>query len=412
MLSAKRTTTVASEANSSPERIFGYRGGCELGSVRFRKDRGFWFIDYVAVDGRRMRETIGSDKRLARKVLAQREAEVQLGIHRLPTAQTLRFADAATDWLNRRPGLRPSTVESYEDALDRLTPAFGEKRIGAITRHDIERWLTSAHVARPRPGQRKAPYPLSRTTVNYTLHVLKFVFADAMDHGLISENPAAKIKPLRRDGDVDGGAVRFLKLDEITKLLDTVEGSWRTLYLIAIHTGLRRGELLGLKWGDVSLEKRLLHVRRSLNRDGEAPLKTRDSRPTVDFSDAVKDALLDLTRSDDPEEDHVFLSSAGGPIDPDNVDRAFKRHLTLAGLPDIRFHDLRHTHASLLIAAGVHPKAIQAHLGHASITTTLNTYGHLMPNAFEGVALRLEAVLALAARQVPETIQEAQPTSR
>ena len=89
----------------------------------------------------------------------------------------------------------------------------------------------------------------------------------------------------------------------------------------------------------------------------------------------------------------MFRSQAGGPIDPDNVDRAFKRHLTLAELPEIRFHDLRHTHASLLIAAGVHPKAMQARLGHASITTTLNTYGHLMPSMFQDVGVKLEEFL-------------------
>lgn len=98
-------------------------------------------------------------------------------------------------------------------------------------------------------------------------------------------------------------------------------------------------------------------------------------------------------RSDDLEEDHVFLSRVHGPIDPDGVDRAFKRYLDVAGLPNIRFHDLRHTHASLLIAAGVHPKAIQARMGHASVTTTLNTYGHLMPNALEGVVARMDVWL-------------------
>src|SRR2546426_11907585 len=91
--------------------------------------------------------------------------------------------------------------------------------------------------------------------------------------------------------------------------------------------------------------------------------------------------------------DARYGSQAGGPIDPDNLDRAFKRHLDIAGLPEIRFHDLRHTAASLLIAAGVHPKAIQARLGHASITTTMNVYAHLMPSAFEGVGERLSAVL-------------------
>jgi integrase len=131
----------------------------------------------------------------------------------------------------------------------------------------------------------------------------------------------------------------------------------------------------------------------------EAPLKTRASRRTIDLSPALLQTLLAVPAGDDPERDYVFRSQTGRPLDPDNVDRAFKPHLALAGLSEeVRFHDLRHTHASLLIAAGVHPKAIQARLGHTSITTTLNRYGHLMPDAFAGVGERLDTLLA-AGRQ-------------
>jgi hypothetical protein len=95
---------------------------------------------------------------------------------------------------------------------------------------------------------------------------------------------------------------------------------------------------------------------------------------------------------DDEEPDYVFRSRAGGPIDPDNLDRAFRAHPAPAGLPQVRFRDLRHTHVpSLLISASIHPKAIQAGLGHASITTTPNTYGHLMPSAFAGLGERMDA---------------------
>lgn len=124
----------------------------------------------------------------------------------------------------------------------------------------------------------------------------------------------------------------------------------------------------------------------------EAPLTTLHSRRTVDLSPSAVDTLR-IPPSSDRENDYVLLSRAGGPIDPDNVDRAFKRHVALAGLPEIRFHDLRHTHASLLIAAGVHPKAIQARLGHSSITMTMDRYGHLMPSAFEGVGERVDDLL-------------------
>jgi integrase len=121
----------------------------------------------------------------------------------------------------------------------------------------------------------------------------------------------------------------------------------------------------------------------------EGPVKTRASRRTIDVPHSV---LLALPSSD-VEGDYVFRNRAGGPIDPDNLDRVFSRHLTLAGLPAVRFHDLRHTHASLLIAACVNVKAIQIRMGHTSITTTMNTYGHLLPSAFEGVPEKLDALI-------------------
>ena len=197
-------------------------------------------------------------------------------------------------------------------------------------------------------------------------------------------------------------ACRSLQPDEIKRLLDASEEPYRTLYQAGTGTGCRRGELLGLNWSDLDLEKGLIYVRLSRGRvqDGngyivrEAPLKTRHSRRTIDLSPSLIQAFLALPASDGPDEDHVFRSPlTGGPLDPDNVDRTFKRHLTLAGLPEFRFHGLRHTHASLLIAAGERPKAIQVRMGHASITTTLNIYGHLMPSAFQGVGERLDALL-------------------
>ncbi|HEV8340590.1 MAG TPA: site-specific integrase [bacterium] len=118
----------------------------------------------------------------------------------------------------------------------------------------------------------------------------------------------------------------------------------------------------------------------------------------MDLSPSAVDALR-VHPSSDRENDYVFRSRAGGPISPDAIDAAFRRHLALAGLPEIRFHDLRHTHASLLIAAGVHPKAIQARLGHSSITVTMDRYGHLMPSAFAGVGERLDALLEVGNRK-------------
>ena len=246
--------------------------------------------------------------------------------------------------------------------------------------------------------------PLSPTTINYALHVLKFILKDAMEQGHLTESPAAHVKPLRSLEHADDDRLQVLQPGEIMRLLNASEEPYSTLYQVAVGTGCRRGELLGLRWGDLDLHKGLLHVRRTRGRvkDGEdyvireASLKTRYSRHTIDLSPALVQALLAFPAGDDPDEDYVFRSpQTGGPLDPDNLDRRFQADLTLAGLPEIRFHDLRHTHATLLIAAGVHPKAIQACMGHASITTTLNTYGHLMPNAFHGVGAKLDALFQI-----------------
>lgn len=354
-----------------------------MGSVRFNRQRQAWFIDYVDATGRRMRQTIGAgdeNKRLAKRVLSQREAETQLGIHRLPSAKSKRFDEFSEDWLQRTAGRRlaPKTLESYEDMVQHhLLPVFGGTRLGSLTRRDVEIYLARKALERRRVKARDTngrircdgdgrpvwiEVPFASKTINYALMVLKAILNDAVQLGVLHENPAARVKPLSRPNHED--TLHFLEPDQIARLLDVTEDPrWRTLYVLAIHTGLRRGELLGLRWRDIDTRRGILHVRRQLLRvrdDGnhytvlESPLKSRYSRRTLDLSPTALDALRAVPAGDNSEQDFIFRSQGGGPIDPDNVDRAFKRHLQLAGLPEIRFHDLRHTHASLLIAAG-HP---------------------------------------------------------
>ncbi len=380
-----------------------------MGTVRFNTQRSAWMIDYVAATGQRIRQIIGSGeegRRLAKQVLRQREAEAALGLHRLPAARTPTFAEFAEGWLERQRarGLRPKTLEADEDNLaTHLVPAFGEMRLGAIGRREIDDFLVAKTKARRTYRRNGKAVPYAPATINKMLRILKTILRDATERGYLRESPKVGLLqvPDREDG------LQVLQPEEIDRLLDAAEEPWRTLYLVAVHTGLRRGELLGLKWGDLDLREGLLHVRRSLSRirEGEAyavretPLKTRYARRTLDFSSTVKEALLALPVGDDAGHEYLFRSRAGGPIDPDNVDRAWKRHLTAAGLADRPFHSTRHTHAALLVAAGAHPKAIQARLGHASITTTLNTFGHLMSSAYAGVGDRVETLLKATARQ-------------
>lgn len=375
-----------------------------LGSVRLNTQRKTWFIDYINATGQRMRQTIGpgeESKRLARKVLAQREAEAQLGIHHLPPSRTHRFADVAADWLERMrpPRLRASTWESYEDAIERLLPSFGHQRLGAITREAVEAYLVSGQLARPHhEKQRKPSAPLSVRTMNATLEVLRFILADAVERGALTFSPAAKAKSLPTPPRADG-RVQYLTPEQVDRLLAVAEEPFKTMYRLTINAGLRRGEVLALKWDDLDLANRRLHVRRSRIRERrgdryvvhDAAPKTKGSATMIDdLSPSVVEALLALPAGDDPQCPYVFRNGAGKPFDPGNLRRMFSRHLKRAQIPPVSFHALRHTCATHLIAMGEHVKLIQGRMRHATSGTTMDTYGHLMAGAFQGMGARLD----------------------
>jgi integrase len=166
----------------------------------------------------------------------------------------------------------------------------------------------------------------------------------------------------------------------------------RTLLLCAVLTGMRRGELLGLRWEDIDLEGHCIFVRRALWRGKFVTPKSRRSRRTIDLAPTLRAALARLPSRF--QGGLVCCSADGSPIDPDNfAHRDWARVLRRAELRRIRFHDLRHTYTSLLIAQGAHPKYIQAQLSHASSQTTLDRYGHLMPDAHAAEERKLDRLV-------------------
>jgi integrase len=173
------------------------------------------------------------------------------------------------------------------------------------------------------------------------------------------------------------------------------EDRFEALYVLAITTGLRRGELLGIRWDDADLDRGTLRVGRALVREGGryvvGETKTKRGRRRVNLTPRTvaalkahrKRQLEQRVRLASLYEDHglIFASEKGMPLNPENlVKRSFKPLLKRAGLPEIRFHDLRHTCATLLLSRGVHPKIVQELLGHATIAMTLDTYSHYLPS--------------------------------
>jgi integrase len=205
--------------------------------------------------------------------------------------------------------------------------------------------------------------------------------------------------------------LRYLTPDQAKRLLSSAGGDrLEALYVLAIHTGLRQGELLGLKWEDIDFEAGTLSVKRTLSPAKDGPRftapKTKKSRRTVPLTPDAIDALQRHKAMQDKEKclvedswedsDLVFRSTTGTPIQRNNlVARFFKPLLDKASLPrTFRFHDLRHTAASLLFSRGLHPKIVQELLGHSTIAITLDVYSHMVPGMAAQAAKAMEDALS------------------
>jgi integrase len=226
----------------------------------------------------------------------------------------------------------------------------------------------------------------------------------AVEWGLIPANPAIGLRRPRAAQRAEE-AMRVIDAGQVRQLLDAAsEGQERTLLMTAVTTGARRGELLGLTWGDVDRERGRLWIRRSIGRGGTVQHpKSRRSIRAIAMPASLSAALRDHRMSSrfKASTDYVFSSREGTALDGRNVSRMFTATLKRAGLPTIRFHDLRHTFASLLIHQGAHTKFVSEQLGHASSQITLDRYGHLLDQSYSDESEKLEAALFGDANLVP-----------
>jgi integrase len=292
--------------------------------------------------------------------------------------------------------VRESTYERYEYAIKpHIKPALGRIKLKNLTLVQVRRFY-----------REKLDAGLASSTVHKMHVVLHKALDQAVADGLIPRNvtDALKIPRIERE------EINPLTAEEANRLLEAASGDrLEALYVLAIHTGLRQGELLALKWEDVDLERRVLRVRRTLTRArGKVSLgepKTKKSRRSVELTSTAVEALqAHLSRQLEEMErlgslyrpgGLVFANEVGGIINPSNLrNRSFARLLKRASLPpDTRFHDLRHTCATLLLSRNVNPKIVSEMLGHSSIAITLDTYSHVLPTMQERAVRALEDAL-------------------
>lgn len=302
------------------------------------------------------------------------------------------------------------TYERYEEIVRKhWIPAIGHIELNKLQPIHIQeqytRWTEGGRLDGRGGG-------LSPKTVVQHHRVLRKALQWALKMQLIARNPADAAqppRPARRE-------MRALDAHQTVRLLQACEGT--PLYipvLLAVTCGMRRGEILGLRWKDVDLERGVLTVRQALEetRDGlrfKGP-KTAAGNRSIALPALAVQALRRHRVQQAKErllmgpayEDHDLVCARpdGKPLRPDYLSQALPRVAQQAGLPRIRFHDLRHSHATHLLQAGVHPKVVAERLGHATVQVTLDIYSHVLPTLQQDAAQRLDATLAAAAKALP-----------
>jgi integrase len=307
-------------------------------------------------------------------------------VSRQPLAGWLR------DWLTEVQGdVKPTTWESYRWGVDKIAPVIGDRRL---------RDLKPAHVARVKVNL--AETGLSATSVAYALKVLSMALGVAVARKQLAENVALavkrpKVKP----------RVRYWTGEQLRGFLDSVRGDrLYPLWLLAVTTGARRGEVLGLSWDNINLDTGELTINESVVLVGYA---THESSPkngegrTISLDPVTVAALRDSRKlqmaerlrwgAAYTENGRVFTEEDGSPIHPDKLSKMFLAHARRAGLPELSLHGLRHTHATLALRAGVNPRVVQERLGHQDVKITLGIYSHVLGGLDEEAARKVASLV-------------------
>jgi integrase len=350
--------------------------------------KGTTYYIVLAIGPKRKWLKAGPNKKEAERMLVQEVARLHSGPYR--ELKKITFAEFARKWMSdyARGSIKASTYESYESVMrTHLVPFFGVIELGKITLEDVQRYVaTKQQEGRVKPK-----------TINNTLVPLKEMFTHAVRWGYLRENPAHYVEKPR----VPHYEMDFLTKEEIHCFLSAAPQDHYPFFLAAILTGMRLGELLAMKWSNLDWHRSQYFVKESLYKGRFVDPKSAHSKRAINLPQTLIEVLrMHKARQSErrlqvgeayQDRDLIFCTALGTPLDRGNVvKREFWPLLKQAGLRRIRFHDLRHTFATLLIAQAESPKYIQAQLGHASIQVTMDRYGHLLPDVNRQAARRLE----------------------
>ena len=369
------------------------------GNIRKRKD-GRWEGRYTAG-----RDPV-TGKQIFKNVLGKTQAEVKEKLQKaLAQAKKIDFTKTGkytvTMWMNEwfenvaKIKVRPSSHQTYRGYINHhITPNIGDLPLEKLTTMDLQKLyrklLNKGRVDRVEAKQQ--PKGLSAKTVRNINQVISSAMDFAVAQKIIPENPCKAVALPK----VEHKEMQTIPAEQLQAFLQEAKATGvYEMYYIELATGLRRGELLGLKWTDIDWQNGIIKVRRQIARVGgqivEAPLKTKNSYRTVTISQQAIEVLKQ--QEEKTNDEYVFPSPNGGPISPDSVNNMLKRVLARAGIPKVRFHDLRHTFATIALQNGVDIQTVSGMLGHFSAGFTLDTYAHVTTAAQKEAADTMGNVL-------------------
>ena len=369
------------------------------GNIRKRKD-GRWEGRYTAG-----RDPV-TGKQIFKNVLGKTQAEVKEKLQKalaqagkIDFTKTRKYTVGA--WMEvwfenvAKIKVRASSHQTYRGYIDHhITPNIGDLPLEKLTTMDLQKLyrklLTKGRVERKEAENQ--PKGLSAKTVRNINQVISSAMDFAVAQKIIPENPCKAVALPK----VEHKEMQTIPAEQLQAFLQEAKATGvYEMYYIELATGLRRGELLGLKWTDIDWKNGIIKVRRQVARvDGqivEAPLKTKNSYRAVTISQQAIEVLKQ--QKEKTNDQYVFPSPNGGPISPDSVNNMLKRVLARAGIPKVRFHDLRHTFATIALQNGVDIKTVSGMLGHFSAGFTLDTYAHVTTAAQKEAADTIGNVL-------------------
>jgi len=316
---------------------------------------------------------------------------VRKGIY-LPDKKVPLFSKVAQDWLrHKKANVRASTWNMYRGHLEHHFGSVDSIKVNRITPAKVEEFISE-----------KQEDGMNLSTLRKLIVTFNQAMKYAVRHKYIDHNPVTDAERPKGQGVVEDEPMQILTPLEITAFLGAeTDPEYRMLFRLAVMSGARQGELFGLKWPDVDWFSGQIHIQRTFNNGAWYKPKSKASNRKVDIGPSTMAELKNWKVACPPNKhDLVFPNKSGNPLDHGYMLRHhFWPALKKAKLPTIRFHDLRHTFASLLIEQGENPKYIQVQLGHSSPTVTLDVYAHLMKPTNQKSAITLENTVYHAKRQ-------------